>query len=494
MTTLTLTKSSRLADRCKPTSLIRIVTLVALLAPGALTAAPAATAPETGRPPNILFVLPDQWRAQAFGFSGDPNVKTPHLDHLAGQSVRFVYAIAGMPVCCPTRASILTGRRPLSTGVFLNDVPLDPQAITLAKTLRAAGYDTGYIGKWHLNGDGRSRFIPPQRRQGFDYWKVLECTHDYNHSFYYADGEEKLSWPGYDAIAQTEDATRYLRAHAGAAKPFFLFLAWGPPHDPYSTAPAQYRALYAPANLKLPANVPESMRDTARQLLAGYYAHCSALDDCLEKLRQVLEETGLAHNTLLVFSSDHGDLLGAHGGRNKQQPYDECIRVPLLLYWPAGLGTRGRELDALINSEDYMPTLLGLCGIPIPASVEGLDYSAYARGGKNPSDGATLISCAAPFGQWLRSAGGREYRGIRTLRHTYVRDLHGPWLLFDNLADPGQQENLVGKPSHAALQAELETTLTRKLAAAHDEFLPADAYIRKWGYTVDKNGTVPYDP
>ena len=114
--------------------------------------------------------------------------------------------------------SLLTGQRPLTHGVFLNDVPLNPEAVTIAKVLRAAGYDTGYIGKWHVNGDGRSAFIPPERRQGFDYWKVLECTHDYNHSAYYADGPEKLYWEGYDAIAQTQDAQQYLRDHAQLAE------------------------------------------------------------------------------------------------------------------------------------------------------------------------------------------------------------------------------------------------------------------------------------
>lgn len=478
----------------KHPSLFPYAFLALLLAPSASETAQAASRPETARKPNILFVLPDQWRAQAFGFAGDPNVKTPHLDHLARESVRFVNAIAGMPVCCPTRASLLTGQRPLTTGVFMNDVALNPEAVSLAKVLREAGYETGYIGKWHLNGDGRSRFIPPERRQGFDYWKVLECTHDYNHSFYYADGPEKLAWSGYDAIAQTEDAVQYLRAHAQAARPFFLFLAWGPPHDPYATAPEKYRALYSAATLKLPRNVPEALREATRQLLAGYYAHCTALDDCLDTLRRTLAATRLDQHTLLVFTSDHGDLLGAHGGRNKQQPFDESIRVPLLLHWPDGLGTRGRKLDGLINSEDLMPTLLGLCGVPIPPTVEGLDFSGYLRGGQNPSDGATLISCAAPFGQWTRKAGGREYRGIRTLRHTYVCDLSGPWLLFDNQADPDQLHNLVGNPECARLEAELDAVLRRKLAAAHDDFLPAGAYIRKWAYTVDANGTVPYEP
>src|SRR6266550_8709917 len=192
------------------------------------------------RKPNILVVVADQWRAQAFGFAGDPNVKTPNLDRLGSESIRFINAVAGLPVCSPTRASLLTGKRPLTHGVFLNDVPLNPNATTIAKVLKAEGYDTGYIGKWHLNGDGRSKFIPHDRRQGFDYWKALECTHSYSNSFYYSDEPVKLKWNGYDAIAQTRDAAAFLRNREKSAKPFFLVLAWGPPHDPYQIAPEKY--------------------------------------------------------------------------------------------------------------------------------------------------------------------------------------------------------------------------------------------------------------
>jgi len=446
------------------------------------------------QPPNVIVVLPDQWRASAFGFAGDPNVKTPNLDALAGESIRCVNAVAGMPVCCPSRASFMTGQRPLTHGVFLNDVPLATDVPTLAKSLLAAGYDTAYIGKWHLDGHGRSSFIPRERRQGFEYWKALECTHDYNRSYYYADGPEKLEWEGYDAIAETRDAEEYLQKHARSGKPFFLFLAWGPPHDPYQSAPDKFRALYPPDKLILPPNVPGNKAAEIRGMMAGYYSHCSALDDCFGGLLGTLKATGLEQNTVLVFSSDHGDLLGAHGGRNKQQPYDESIRIPLLLRWPDGFGTRPRQVDAPINSEDLMPTILGLCGVPIPKSVEGLDYSGYLRGGANPSDGATLISCVAPFGQWSRKRGGREYRGVRTPRYTYVRDLDGPWLLFDNEKDPYQLDNLVGRPESAALQSEMDVTLKKKLAATHDGFLPGDDYIARWGWKVDADGTAPYAP
>jgi arylsulfatase A-like enzyme len=238
--------------------------------------------------------------------------------------------------------------------------------------------------------------------------------------------------------------------------------------------------------------VPETERANARTILAGYYAHCTALDDCFGELRRTLRETGLEDNTLLVFSSDHGDMLGSQGAYKKQRPYDEAIRVPLLLRWPRGLGVKARELNAPINSEDLMPTLLGLCGVPISKTVEGLDYSNYVRGKKNPGDDVTVILCVSPFGEWVRRIGGREYRGVRTTRYTYVRDLSGPWLLYDNQTDPYQTNNLAQQRTYARLQARLDATLARKLNERHDEFLPGDAYIKQWNYKVDGNGTVPY--
>ncbi len=454
--------------------------------------AEVAKAAATSRKPNIVVVLADQWRAQAFGFAGDANVKTPNFDRLAGESIRFINAVAGMPVCSPTRASLLTGQRPITHGVFLNDVPLDPAAVTLPKELKAAGYDTGAIGKWHIDGHGRSAFIPRERRQGFDYWKVLECTHNYTDSIYYGDTSDKLHWSGYDALDQTRDACEFLRVRAKEEKPFLLWLAWGPPHDPYMTAPAKYRALYDPAKLAIRPNVPANLEAQTRKNLAGYYAHCSALDDAMGEILSALNESGLAENTILVFSADHGDMLGSHGMWKKQKPFDESARVPFLVRWPAGLGKEARVLDAPMNSEDVMPTLLGLAGVGVPSIVEGIDYSSYIRGGADPGDGATVLTCVAPFGEFERSKGGKEYRGVRTKRHTYVRDLNGPWLLFDNEADPYQQNNLANQPEHAALQAELHALLEKKLKANGDAFLPGADYIKQRGYPVDAKGTMPY--
>ena len=452
-------------------------------------------AADQGARPNILFVIADQWRAQAFGFAGDPNVQTPHLDRFERTSVNFNQAVAGMPVCSPTRASLLTGQRPQTHGIFLNDVPLSTNAVTLPKVLKAAGYDTGCIGKWHIDGHGsRSAFIPRERRQGFDYWKVLECTHAYNNSPYYADGPEKLKWDGYDAIAQTRDAQAYLRDHAKSDKPFLLWLAWGPPHNPYESAPAKYRAMYSPEKIQLPPNVPASAQAKARRDLAGYYAHCTALDDCFADLLRTLDETGLATNTIVVFTSDHGDMLWSHDQQRKQRPWEESARVPMLFRLPASLGIKPQRNPATINTEDVMPTLLSLCAQAVPKSVEGFDFTGAMHGGADPSGGATIVRCISPFGEFLRSRGGREYRALRSARHTYVRDLKGPWLLFDNEADPHQLKNLAGQPEHAKLQSEMEARLKKKLAEQRDEFRPGPEYVSKWGYQVDTNETARYLP
>jgi arylsulfatase A-like enzyme len=449
--------------------------------------------------PNILFVIADQWRACSTGYAGDPNVKTPNLDKLAGRSVDFTYAISACPVCTPFRASMQTGQRPTTHGLFINDAHLADDATTIAKVLSAAGYDTGYIGKWHIGGGGRLSYIPPESRQGFDYWKVMECTHNYNRSFYYADDDkEKRLWPGYDAAAQTEDAIAYLRDHAKSAKPFALFLGWGPPHNPYEQAPAQFQKMYDVAAIALRPNVPPAAAKAARNDLAGYYANCTALDQYIGQLVETLKSTGIEENTILVFTSDHGDMIGSHQMSRKQKPWDEALRVPMLWHYPAGLGAGGKRLDAVISSEDLMPTLLGFCGVAIPKSVEGLDYSTYMRGvAENPNVGnAALISCVAPFGEWNRKAGGREFRGVRTARYTYVRDLNGPWLLYDDEADPYQMTNLVGTPAAAEVQAKLETLLQNRLKSAHDDFKPAEFYLAKWGYKdrVDATGTLPTKP
>ena len=314
-----------------------------------------------------------------------------------------------------------------------------------------------------------------------------------NHSPYYAgESEEKLYWNGYDAIAQTRDAETYIRNH-GKAGPFFLMLSWGPPHAPYSTAPEEYRRLYDPGTLELRPNVPDDVAAQARDWLAGYYAHCSALDSCVGDLLTTLRECGIDNETIFVFTSDHGDMLGSQGQTKKQRPWDESIRVPFLLRYPELPGWQAGETHALIDAPDIMPTLLGLCGIPIPDTVEGLDFSEHIAGGAAPSDGTALIMCPQPFGQWaITHHEGKEYRGLRTKRYTCVRDRQEPWLLYDNEVDPYQMRNLIHDAKHMDTRDQLEERLQKKLDRYMDKFLPGADYVERWGYCVDETGTVPY--
>jgi arylsulfatase A-like enzyme len=460
-----------------------------------------------GAKPNIVFVFADQFRRQATGFGGETNIETPHMDRLAGESVDFENAISGTPVCCPARASLLTGQYPHHHGVIINDVSLNPDAETMGKLFSKAGYDTGYIGKWHVNANGRSSPIPVDRQHGFHYWKALECSHDYNKSHYYEGSSEELkTWDGYDAIAQTEDAIDFIKSRDND-KPFLLTVSWGPPHDPYETAPQRYLDRVNEDTIEVRENVPAEKAAEARSLLKGYYAHILALDDCLDALMSTLEDQGLADDTILVFWSDHGDMLLSHAELFKQRPWDESIRVPLLLRYPRRFGRTGTQIPSFINTPDILPTLLGLCDLEIPESIDGTDYSNHISDfveASQSADGETnklqppalsaLLACHSPFGQFTRNVGGREYRGFRTERFTYVRDLNGPWLLYDNESDPYQLNNLVHEPSNRGLIDELDSELSQKLKLHGDDLVPGVELLKKFGYAedVDETGTMPF--
>jgi arylsulfatase A-like enzyme len=301
-----------------------------------------------------------------------------------------------------------------------------------------------------------------------------------------------MIWNGYDVIAQTEDVIKYIKKQATEPNPFLLFLSIGSPHDPYQTAPEKYRKMYENKQFIISKNVSVVNREKVKKDLVGYYSHITAIDDCIGKMWQTLKDLGIDENTIIVFSSDHGDLLGSHDSWNKQQPYEESIRVPFLIHYPKAFGKKGKISNALLNSPDIMPTLLGLSNIPIPKTVEGIDFSGVLKGTKKDKVKQTLIACWQPFGQWNRKMGGKEYRGIVNQQYTYVRDLQGPWLLFDNLNDPFQLNNLVAKPEYQNLQKKLNSDLNKELKKRKDEFLPGKEYIKKWNYLIDESETVPY--
>lgn len=459
----------------------------------AIGAASLATrAAAAKRRPNLLLIIADEWRAQATSWNQDPNVATPALDRFASQSVSFDNAVSNLPVCCPARASMMTGQYPLTHGVFINDVELTPDGPTLAETFQKAGFQTGYIGKWHLYGSPDGNYgrrlapVPREKRLGFEYWKACECTHDYNHSLYYdGDNPHPKYWPGYDAFAQTDDAIAYLESAVKGPDPFLLALSLGPPHFPYETAPVRFQAQYRDRDIRLRPNVPEARRAEAASQLRGYYAHMAALDTCLARLFGTLERLRIAEDTIVVFLSDHGDMMLSQGLTTKLYPWDESVRVPLLIRYPRGLGRKGRRLDTPFNMPDLMPTLLSLAGLAVPESVEGTN-----RLHLDSAADASLILLPAPITE-ARRYGFAAYRGLRTRQHTYVRSIHGPWLLYDNGKDPFQMRNRINAPESRDLVREFDRKLDAMLRERHDEFLPAAVYLQRAGLTHYKEPNVP---
>jgi len=446
---------------------------------------------EPGDKPNIIYVLTDQWRGQATGYSKDPNLigKTPNIDHMADQGINFINAVSVCPVCTPYRAALLTGQYPTTTGMIFNDLHLPEESLTMAELFKEAGYMTGYIGKWHLDGMGRFEYTPPERRQGFDYWKALECSHDYYNMPYYTDDAEKKFREGYSPYAETEDAISYIREKAGSDDPFLLVLAWAAPHFPHHTAPKNFQKTFVQEDIILRANVSKEMKERAKKESLGYYAHILALDSCMGLLQKAIDDVGISKNTILVFTSDHGEMMGSQGvrPRQKQVPWAESVRVPFLLRYPDQYGNSKIVVDAPINTPDILPTLLSMAGIPVPDAVEGESMTDAIIDKNVNRDKAALIMNVSPF------AGKADvYRGVYTSRYAYVETLEGPWFLFDHDEDPLQMNNLIDKPGYELVQAEMEMKLQQELKKVGDEFMPRQYYIDKWGYKLTEGGYIDY--
>ena len=424
--------------------------------------------------PNILYVFADQMRASAMGCMHDERVHTPNLDRLAAQGVLFRNAIANTPVCTPSRASLLTGRHAWTCRSIVNDLRLPEEAQSIADVLKGRGYRTGYIGKWHLDGISRHMFTPPgRRRHGFDdYWAAYNCNHRYfDCKFFLNDSPELVRAEGYDADVQTDQAIGFLERFRD--DPFCLFLSWGPPHAPYREVASEFLDMYPPEEIALRPNT----QGADRAAIAGYYAHVTAVDRDIGRLMEALDRLGLAENTILVFSSDHGDMLWAHGHTKKQRPWEESIHIPLIVRWPDHLPV-GKVSDVLISVADYTPTLLGLAGVPVPDPMNGIDLSATVQGHSGAEPSSIFINEYVSFDQ---ARAYQPWRGVRTRRHTYVRWLQGGTLLYDNLNDPYQLRNLVHEPGHEALAEELEGELQGWLKRLGDDFTTGEEHIRQLG-------------
>jgi arylsulfatase A-like enzyme len=415
---------------------------------------PVASSATQARPPSILLILPDQWRGQDLGCMGNAEVRTPNLDRLASQGVLFRNTFANTPVCCPARANILTGKYAHKNGMVANDLRLRESETTLAEILAAQGYRTGFLGKWHLDGGLRlPGFVPPgPRRQGFAFWAANECDHRHFRPTYFRDTDQPITEDRFEPEVWTDRAIEFLK-QAGE-DPFFLVVSMGPPHDPYG-APEKYLKLYDPAKLTMRPNWMEGVAGAGRKELAAYYAAMTAVDEQVGRLLKALDDKGRADDTIVMFTSDHGDMLGSHGQRLKRKPWEESIRVPGILRYPARVKA-GRTTEALLTHVDLAPTLLALCGLPVPSDMQGADLSGVALGRTDRGPDSAFFQIFVPF---AGDGTPHPWRGVRTERTLYARTEAGPWVLYDLPNDPYERKNLAHDSTQVPLLEEMEARL-----------------------------------
>lgn len=427
------------------------------------------------RRPNVIVFLTDQQRWDTTGAHGNPLDLTPNFDAMAMSGTHAQYAFTPQPVCGPARACLQTGQYATTTGCFRNGIPLPADAQTLARCFKAGGYQTAYIGKWHLASTNTDP-VPPHLRGGYEYWlaaDTLELMSDAYDCQVYDAQEQRVKLPGYRADALTDAAIRYIDRHQ--QDPFFLFLSFLEPHhqnhrDDYP-APAgyaeRYTARWTPPDLAcLISEVNGLVGGNARASLGGYCGMIKRLDEALGRLQDALRSLGLLENTVIVFTSDHGCHFKTRNSEYKRSGHDSSIRVPLAISGPGFDG--GGRLRQLVSLVDLPPTLLEAAGLPVPAQMQGRSIMPLLRGGE----------AAWPDEVFVQISESQVGRAIRTHRWKYgvvaaganPRDAgsteYEESYLYDLQSDPYELTNLVGLESHGPLCAHLRSALLRRMSEA----------------------------
>ncbi|MDD4774026.1 MAG: sulfatase [Eubacteriales bacterium] len=436
--------------------------------------------------PNILFVFSDQQRFSDLGCYGSSEVITPNIDKWAQQAVVFDRFYSNCPVCVPARGTLLTGTYPLRHGAITNDLRIRPDSRSIAHILNENGYNTAYFGKWHLGGVPRDQFITAENRLGFDYWRGSNCNHNYMKSYYDDNDDVRHYTEGYEPHIQTGLAEEYI-ASADTDRPFAMFLSFGTPHDPYDLVPAETKALYDPESFILRDNVTfpvmrsPSIRfdETAlRGQIQGYYAHITELDSMMGRLIAALDGRGLREDTVIVYTSDHGNMLGSHGLTDKQLPHEESVHIPFIVSY--GNKLRAGRRSGIASLVDIAPTLLSLAGIDISGErCDGCDASDIVNG--TADGGFAYLTEYIPCHQAsLRGSG--EWRALVSGSCKLVRSpgAGGIWQneLYDLAADPFELRDLAEDGAYAHI---LES-LVRKLGSLvekHDGYLDWQQFIRQ---------------
>lgn len=431
--------------------------------------------------PNLLFIFADQWRRDAMGFMKKDEVITPNIDSFAEEALSFDNAMSACPLCSPNRATMFTGKYPISHGVWtnckngLNNVFLKEEEITLMDVLKNNGYTTGYIGKWHLdlpesnlveNPKSGARdwdaYTPPgKKRHGVDYWYSYGAYDHHLEPHYWNDSEEMIQVKQWSVEHETDRALEFIDKNK--ENPFALIVSWNPPHTPLDLVPQKYVDIYAGKKFKVNPNVlltdvtdhTESVNprlnftdDEYQEIMRKYFAAVTGVDENFGRLLQKLKDDGLYDDTIIVLTADHGELLCAHRLWSKHVWYEESVAVPFIIKY-GDRYIKGRT-ESVLNGVDIMPTILSLMGLPIPNTVEGVDLKEVILTGDKKENYAIL---SAYPGQARAVKGFEEvgeknidygWRAVRSERYTYVinrgyrLDYGVERLLYDNIADPYQ--------------------------------------------------------
>jgi arylsulfatase A-like enzyme len=457
--------------------------------------------------PNVIWFFGDQHRRQALSCAGDPNVSTPNIDRLAVNGFSSSAAVAGFPLCCAFRGSLLTGRYPHHcVDGHQKPLPDAQQSQTIASALKNDGYRTAWFGKWHLDGfqecDGRAAFhhVPKARRGDFDHWIGYENNNApwdcwvHGHD---VDGNEiplhvlkgfepdRLTDLLIEHVLQWGRRGKEALLSGQPVQPFFAALSAQPPHNPYA-APARWMERHRPANLSLRPNVPEiqNMRERARRELAGYYAMIENLDHNLGRIMDALIDAELAADTHVLFFSDHGDMHGSHGIFHKTCPWEEAIGIPFIMGGHQSVYDFGIGREPLtINHVDIAPTTLGLCGIKKPDGMAGYDYSSFRVPPQDGKGASNTSLSSAPDSAYLQSVVptghpdsiDRPWRGVVTRDGWKYICLEGqPWLLFNLNEDRYEQMNLAFNTRYQSERHRLQDRLAQWISDTRDHFpLPA---------------------
>lgn len=418
--------------------------------------------------PNVVVFFTDQQRWDTMGAYGNPCGLTPVFDRMAADGTCFTHAVTPQPVCGPARAALQTGKYATTLGTYTNGIPLPKNEKTLAHHFGGAGYHTGYIGKWHL-GSGQLA-VTEEERGGYQYWlganALEESSQPYNTVVYGNDNEE-VKLPGYRVDALTDAAIRYIDDRKD--NPFFLFLSFLEPH--FQNCWDNFPAPQTEQPVTSPYTPPDltALVGTSPQHLPGYYGMVRRLDMALGRIRDALESLGLAKDTIILFTADHGCHFKTRNAEYKRSCHESSIHIPMALTGgPFRSGGRRQELISLV---DIAPTLLDACGIPVPADMQGRSVMPVLN-----RQSADWQEPNWPHDVFIQISEAEVGRAVRTHKWKFgatapdkdpvgdsYADTYREAFLYDLENDPWELDNLAGQQSHRPVREKLSQRLRERI-------------------------------